>query len=184
MKVRLVILLVVLIAVIVYVATKGTRTTDVVIEAGSEGSSVVYSDNPVGPKETLTEMDLPGEEPDVSPEFEIAVRRDADDFKQRIYFEITETHGFFAETFRVRFYFTPTGKGQAARVLVFLHYVNEFLEANGTLANEVLISDAELDDLIGGDMGSSENWSAEIVMHGRVRIENPDPSWNGWETVR
>jgi len=183
MKVRLVLLLVVLIAVIIYVVTKGPRTTEVVIDGGPDGTSVVYSDDPVGSKKTLNEMDLPGEEPGVPAEFEIAVRRDADDIKQRIYFEITETHGFFAETFRVRFYFTPTGKGPDARVLVFMHYINDFLEANDTLAGEVLISDAEL-GVIGGDMGSTENWSAQLVMHGRVRVDNPGPSWEGWQMGR
>ena len=115
----------------------------------------------------LSELPLPGEEPDVPPEFHVDVQIDPTGGRNKVILTITEAHGYFAETFRIAWW-----KKGFERVR-FDHYVNDYLEAKGTLVQEIFAVPGELDQ-IDGELGQTGDWEAEVTEHGRVRLETPE----------
>ena len=127
-------------------------------------------------KQMLSERPLPGEEPSEEPDFSITVEVDPTQAKNRLYYYISEAHGYYVETFDIDFYYNATPKqplGENA-VPIFQQYINDYVEAGETKKGCLEVANAEL-ARIGGRMGRSENWKAEIVDHGRARAKNPDP---------
>jgi len=95
--------------------------------------------------------------------------------KNRLEYWITEEHGYYVETFQIRFYYKdePDDTLEDAKFF-FDHHVNKFVPAGEPLHDCLEVVSAELRH-VGGDIGESENWGAEILSHGRYRMENPDP---------
>lgn len=117
----------------------------------------------------------PGEEPEIPPEFDVAVEVDPNPNKHRLYFYVTERHGYYVEGLTIQAWFNPDGAEVGPeRSVTFSHYVNDYLEANGTLVTCMDIAAAELDN-IGGDMLTTEYWGAWVIRYGRARTENRDP---------
>jgi hypothetical protein len=123
----------------------------------------------------LIKRPLPGKEPAEPPNLAVSVEVDRISGKNRLYFNITESHGYYVETFRIQFWYVRPGvTGPEDSPLSFTVYKDDFLKANDTLRTCAEVVPAEL-SRVGGDMGTTQNWDAEIVFHGRAREKNPDP---------
>ncbi len=122
----------------------------------------------------IWQQDLPGEEPEEETEFSVRVTLDPTDGKDRLYYAITEAHDFYVETFTVDFWYKKTPDmlfedSPFAKSVI----INDYLKANETLEGCFEWVPAELRE-IHGDMGTSENWAAEVRFYDRARLENPD----------
>ena len=180
MKPRLIILVVVLVIVGV-VAAVSMKSRVNPPENGGETEIVGPTiDGPAGVKKTLDKMDLPGREPVEEPVFDVDVKVDQAEGQNRLYFHITEQHGYFVETLQLHFFFQPDDPGAEEIDLQAPLFVNKFLRANDTLVYYTQITPLEMEE-IGGDMGTDDNWRAEVVSYNRARTEDPDPSWEGYK---
>ncbi|HNQ24520.1 MAG TPA: hypothetical protein PKK06_15655 [Phycisphaerae bacterium] len=174
MNIRFVILLVFLVFLVVVVVVMKTdrqqTQTGIVDESMNDDvMTPAEREKLEAAQKMLQDLPLPGEEPTVRPEFHVEVRVDTSDGKNRLWMVITEAHGYFAETFRLAFW----KKGYEQHR--WDHFVNDYLKARGTLVVESFVVPAEL-LRVGGDMGQTGDWEAEVVEHGRVRAETP-PNW-------
>lgn len=122
----------------------------------------------------LCDRDLPGEEPAEEPEFNIQVAVNATSGKNRLDFWINETHGYYVESFSVVFWYKedPDMDLDDAPLRVNEYFEN-YLLANDTLKDCLDIVPAELRH-VGGGLGTTENWGAEVLWYCRARLENPD----------
>lgn len=124
----------------------------------------------------LEQRKLPGEEPLESPQFAVTVDVNIASGKNQLCFNISETHGYYAETFNLEFWYAgddgniPREESKMGRE----EHLDKFLEANKTLRMCMELVPAEM-DRIDGKMGQSQNWAARIVRHNRARVKNPDP---------
>jgi hypothetical protein len=121
---------------------------------------------------------LPGEDPGIEPEFQISLQVDPADGRNQLYMFITEANGLFVETMRIHFWYIHDQEEHR-----FDFFIDDYLPARDTLVYEVPINPAEL--LMAGvfedlgvtayaDMGEASDWGAEVVWHGRVRLEDPE----------
>ena len=123
----------------------------------------------------LSKQLLPGKEPAEPPDLAVTVELDRSSGKNRLYFNITESHGYYVEAFRIQVWYKREGvTGPENSPLSFSVYKNEFLKANETYRTCAEVVPAEL-SRVGGDMGTTQNWDASIIYHGRAREKNPDP---------
>ena len=105
----------------------------------------------------------------------IRVEVDPADKKNRLYFYITEENGCFVETFNVTFFYKPTPDTTPAESpYVFTQFLNQYVAANDTFKGCIEVVPPEL-ARVGGDMGTSENWGAEIIDFHSACLDNPDP---------
>ncbi len=125
-------------------------------------------------KTPLDRRPLPGREPPDPPVLSTTVEVDTSSGKNRVCAFVTEAHGYYVETFRIRIFHKGQNGGDGTPALEFEHYADSYLKANDTLRECVEVVPAELGD-IGGEIGTSEDWGAEVTYHGRARLENPDP---------
>lgn len=123
----------------------------------------------------LSKRPLPGKEPAEPPNLAVTVEADRTSGKNRLYFNISESHGYYVESFRIQFWYKRGGvTGPDDSPLPLTHYVDNFLKANDTFRTCAEVVPAEL-SRVGGDMGTTQNWDAKIIWHGRAREKNPDP---------
>ncbi len=173
MKPRLIILAVAAAALAIY---WGTRTATPVDELEDVQIMSVEELTKLRLLQTLLELrPLEGSEPPVEADLSIQVDVVPTDEKHRLYFYITEAHGYYVETFEIAFYHkrdadTPIEEGEPDVTT----YVNNYLKANDTFKSCIEIVPAEF-ALIGRDMGTSQQWEARIESYGRARMQNPDP---------
>lgn len=122
----------------------------------------------------IWQFDLPGEEPDEEAEFVVGVRVDTSTGKNRLVLEVTEVHGYYVEYLVADIWYVggkasdDSGSGPAVT-----HHLNRYLKANETLVECLELVPRELSK-VGGSIGSSEDWSAEITRHARSRAANPE----------
>ena len=118
----------------------------------------------------------PGDIPPEEAEFEMNVWVDPDDGKFRLYYDIAEIHGYYADTFDVEFWYkdSPDVTDPEDSPLVIPVHINDFVKANDSLRGCIEIAWAELES-VGGDMGTTENWDGWVVGHHQARLRNPDP---------
>ncbi len=174
MNVRLVILVLLAGGLAVYFAV-GKNREPVNVEPLETGVDPEDEDRIRAEQDTLDQRDLPGEEPSEEPELAVTVEVDRSKGKNRLYFNLSEKHGYYVETFRVAAWYKEPGLTdyEDAKCQVRL-YVNDYIKANETLRICAEAVPAEL-ARVGGDMGTTENWDAEITDYGRARAKNPDP---------
>ncbi len=184
MNARTVILLVVVVILGIILYSKWSAEPAKVTEVSNEEEGI-YEDQELTDEEladirllqtVLAKRDLAGEEPADPPELSIRVEVDRSSGKNTLCAYITEAHGYYVESFRIRFWYKggdeyPDPESSPLKVT---HYANAYVKANDTLKECIQVVPAELNQ-IGGDIGTSEDWDAEITMHGRARLENPDP---------
>ncbi len=125
-------------------------------------------------KKMIWEFPLPGEEPEEAAELGVRVHLDPTDGKNRLYFSVTEAHGYYVEYVTVKFFYKETPESTIDdSPLILTERINDYVLANQTLVGCRELVPAELHD-IGGQMGATENWGAEIVRYYRARLENPE----------
>ncbi|MCH7808054.1 MAG: hypothetical protein IIB60_02410 [Planctomycetes bacterium] len=119
--------------------------------------------------------DLPGEEPPEPSDLSIQVEVNQTSGKNRLDFWISEAHGFYVESFNIEFWYKeePDVEPEDAS-LRFVHIFDRYVPANETVKGCIEVVWAELSH-VGGDIGATENWGAQIISHGRSRMKNPDP---------
>jgi hypothetical protein len=181
MKPRLIILIVVLVVVAVVAAVKRTsqpKETNEVTKARDLAPTV---EGQSGFKKALHQISVPGDEPPEEPSFDVDIKVDQTEGKQRLRFYITEEHGYFVETLRMNLYYLPDEAEQDEAIFVTELFINKYLRANDTLEYHTELTPVEM-NRIGGDMGTDDNWLAEIIYYHAVREEDPPPSWEGYET--
>lgn len=170
MNPRLIILIIIAAGMAIYFATVagGSKPTDpLVSDAGGTFDPVTQV--------TLDQRDLPGSEPPEAPDLSVKVEVDRSHGKNRLYFTINEAHGYYVEQFRVRFWSVKNGeKSPEESPLNVTQFFDQYLQAKSTLRLCMEVVPAEL-VRVGGDIGDSDDWASEIVMHGRARAQNPEP---------
>ena len=117
---------------------------------------------------------LPGSDPEVPPVFDVRVEVDPTGEKNRLFLYITEEHGYYVETITIVFrYFDSPDLDWEDGTYVASSYLLDILKANETLKACADITSNELDG-IGGAMGDTSNWRAQVTKHGRARDKNPE----------
>ena len=150
-------------------------------ESEEEGPdiNVMRSDGALGSREevidkTVAEQPIGGREPEIPPDIDVQVEVDTSMGKNRLYFTISEAHGYYVDTFRLLAWWVEEGvEGPDDSPLTVGIYVNNYLKANETLRTCVEVVPAELSQ-VGGDIGTSENWDVLLEQYGRAREKNPE----------
>lgn len=174
---RLIILVVVAGGMAVFLALNKSNqpsTTQVDPPSATESGS----GNPEINTKIISEFALPGAEPADPPEvpddFAVTVEVDTSKGKNRLYFNITEKHGYYVETFRLTAWVKRPGvEGPEDSPLQVPVYLPEYLKANETLRTCIEVVPAELRH-VGGSIGKSEDWEARIDYYHRAREKNPE----------
>lgn len=126
-------------------------------------------------QKTLDQFDLPGSEPPEKPNLSVQVEVDRSKNKNRLYFTLSEAHGYYVEQFRIHLWYVQPGDDDPENSPVNLtQFFDRYLPAKETLRFCMELVPAEL-TRVSGDMGETKNWDAEIIWHGRARAQNPNP---------
>jgi hypothetical protein len=178
MKPRLVILLVVVILLAVVWAVKVSAPRPAVVD---EAVTQIEDDANLSEKDyrelgtPLSKRPLPGREPPEEPELSVQVDVNTSSNKHRLDYYISEAHGYYVEAFQIEFWYKIRPDMQPAdSPLRFVHHLEDYVQANQTLKDCLEVVPAELSQ-VGDEIGTSENWDARVIWHGRARVENPDP---------
>ena len=117
---------------------------------------------------------LEGEEPPDPCEFDVTVEVDTSAGKNRLYFNITEIDGYYAESFDLRFWYSGQGKypDPSDSPLNRTYSFDLYVPANDVLRICFELVNAELAH-VGGDIGTTGDWSASIDDYKRARVANP-----------
>lgn len=177
MSARLLILIVLAGGLAVYFAV-GKNTAPTVIEPTTDDDDGMTKEELAQKRIEQTELcrrPLPGKEPAEPPNLAVTVEVDQTSGKNRLFFNVSESHGYYVETFRIQVWYKREGvTGPENSPLRWTLYVDNYLKANETFRTCAEVVPAEL-SLVGGDIGSTRNWDAKIVWHCRAREKNPDP---------
>lgn len=167
----LMILLAILVVVAVFALTRPRSGTN----GSGEGNDVAMeaADDEIEPldpsiavtKTELWERPLPGEEPAIPPIMHGKVRVDPNG--KRLFIDITEEHGYYAETFNVGVW-----KKATPDQVLSLHF-DKYLKANETLTVSIYLNPFEITNYAGGSLGTDEDWEASVTCR-RARVKNPD----------
>ncbi len=130
------------------------------------------------PKETIKEisqLDLPGEEPPESPEFDVQFDIDTSTIKNRVILYITEAHGYYVESIAVRFWWKGDDPDleRDDSIYSFDYRINNYIKANETFKDCFDLSAPEV-QAVGGDVGNVESWGVRLESYRRAREQNPD----------
>ncbi len=119
--------------------------------------------------------ELPGEEPAEEAEFDVTVRVDTSSGKNRLYFSISERHGYYVEAPTVRFWYSAKGRHPEPEdaPVTRSYYLDRYIPANGTLDFCFELVKPEIAHA-GGDIGETGDWSARIDKYARARLKNPE----------
>ncbi len=124
-------------------------------------------------KQLLRDRPLPGEDPPNPAELAVTWHVDPSGKRNRLYYDLTEANGYYVETFELDIYHVSDADDLPARPLTS-KFLNDYVEANSTLAGCLDLGPAEL-WRVGGEMGTSDNWFIDVRAYGRARLQNPDP---------
>jgi hypothetical protein len=127
-------------------------------------------------KTPLSQRDLPGEEPPEPAEVRVSVQVDPQETKNRLYLLFSEAHGYYVESLKVDIYRVVTDEETGEEELQYFmsNPFDCYIQAREVLRQCILLVPSEM-ERIGNDLGTSEDWVAEVVSYGRARVENPDP---------
>lgn len=123
----------------------------------------------------LWHYDLPGTEPAEPPDLELTFRVDPSDGKQRIYFNLSEAHDYYVETFVLEFWYLsdPDMEFEDSPVQIE-HYVDRYIKVGEVLEDCLDVADAELAK-VDGQLGVTENWAGRLTGRGHTRARTTDP---------
>jgi hypothetical protein len=178
MGVRLLVLVVVAGGLSVYLSAKNLASPAAVRSPDTRylgpGGDLIRPANMDGVCETVGAQPISGHEPEVEPDIEVQVEVDTSSGKNRLYFTISEAHGYYLDEFRLLAWWVSEGvSGPDDSPLTVPVYLNQFKKANETLRTCIELVPAELAK-VGGDIGASANWDVMLVYYGRAREKNPE----------
>ncbi len=171
MKPRLIILIVAAAGLAVAFAVRSASPPS----AGDE----ISGDNPASaeirdPQKLVWEFELAGDAPEEEAEFDVNVRVDTSTGKNRLVLDITEVHGYYVEYIVADIWYVGGDElDDADYQFTFTHRMNRYLRANETLVECLELVPREL-SFVGGSIGSTEDWAAEITNYNRARAANPE----------
>lgn len=173
MSPRLIILILLAGGMAVYLATRSTAPAEEPLaRLGAEGIPIGETDESMV---VLSKRPLEGEEPSEPAEFDVRVEVDPTGLKNRLFFYITEKHGYYVEEIELTlWHVAEPGLEFEDTDLRVPHFINDFIRANATFVGCVDVVPAEL-VRVGGDIGTDENWAAHVESWGRARLEDPNP---------
>ena len=176
MKPRLLILIVVAAGLAVYFASLKSRPVSTKVDAPDESILSAEDRERIDlTQKTLDAFPLPGKEPAEPADLSVQVEVDRSKGKNRLYFTISERHGYYVEQFRIGFWWKKGGvKEPKNSPLDAEQFFDRYLKANETLRLCMEVVPAELSK-VGGDIGTNDDWGTEAAWHGRVRDKNPNP---------
>ena len=132
------------------------------------------SDKPE-PGQMLWHYDLPGEQPAEPPDLELSLSIDPADGKNRIYFTISEAHDYYVESFVLEFWYLTDPDTEFHESPIQIEQpVDLYVKAGEVLEYCTDVVFAEL-DLIGGEMGTIDNWAGRITGRGSTRYRSANP---------
>ncbi len=121
----------------------------------------------------IWQFELPGEEPEEEAVFDVNVRVDTSTGKNRLVLEVSEEHGYYVEYLKAAVWYVENeGDNRNDTRFEMTHRLNRYLKAGETLTECFELVPAEL-GRIGGSIGESQNWRAEIDSYHRARVANP-----------
>ncbi len=171
MKPRLIILIVSAAGLAVVFAVRSASPPDA--EGGNSGEDSALAEATARGQMIWT-FDLPGEEPEEEAEFDVSVRVDTSTGKNRLVLEVTEVHGYYAEYLVADIWYVGAKKSEeAGSEPIVTHRMNRYLKANETMVECLELVPREL-SLVGGSIGLTEDWKAEITGCNRSRAVNPE----------
>ena len=175
---------------LILLAIAGGIAVYVVVRPPSPPVGAVTSDHPLIPgneedaaeiretKKNLWERPLPGEDPEIPPEFSINVEVDQSKGKNRLVLYVTEANGYYAEYFNYHIWWHEPGvvlDNPRTQSPIFIdHWANRFMKAGEVFRECIEVVPAELYN-VDNDIGTSDNWSARVESCNRARVKNPDP---------
>lgn len=174
MSARLLILVALAAGLAVYFATKKPAVPQAIEEleapSAKERADLDEVQTPLPKRNIIGE--IPSEKPRVSVKFEVESTKG----KNRLVFYITEEHGYYVDGFEIDFWYKANPEMTRSQSPLPLNHkiLNRYLPANETLKDCLELTDAEM-RRINEDMGTSENWGAEIKAFGHYFSKNPDP---------
>ncbi|MGB0716940.1 MAG: hypothetical protein ACPGXK_13745 [Phycisphaerae bacterium] len=122
----------------------------------------------------LSKFELPGDEPEQEPVFDIQVEVDHSTKKNRLIFNISELNGYYAESLRILFWYqSQPGMEPEESPLRLEHYMDKYVASNKILRECIELVPAEMRH-IDHDIGQAENWAARVIHHNRARVTDPD----------
>lgn len=173
MSPRLIILVFLAGGMAVYLATRtAAPAQETLVGIEAEG---IERDETEKAKVRIGDRPLGGEEPPEQAEFDVRVEVDPSGEKSRLFFYITEKHGYYVEEpYLTLWHVAKPGLGLDDTDLEVRHIVSDVMRANETFKGCVDITPTELLN-VGGDIGTDQNWAAHVEEWGRTRLEDPDP---------
>ncbi len=181
MKARLAILLVIFGAVLVYQFTREKPVDDP--NAPISEDDGVVSEGPIDFKGSVSELPPPGDPPPTEPNVLVVVRPDNSNGQNRVYCDVSESHGYFVPWVRVNLMYSASGFEQNDEVRVMELFIDWYTKTNETMTYFTQLVDPEMEKT-GNNLGEGRNWRADILQIGPCREKNPDPSWEGWKVKK
>ena len=173
MSPRLIILIVLAGGLAVYLATRTSAPAEETL-VGIEGPDDDIETS-VKARVPVWNQPLDGKEPSERAEFDVRVEVDPSGRKTRLFYYITEKHGYYVEAPKLRLWHVAApGLELEDSDLKITRIINDFMRANETYKGCVDVTPTEL-MRIGNDFGTDKNWMAHVESWGRTRLENPDP---------
>ena len=126
-------------------------------------------------RRTLIGCETPPEEEELA----IQVWIDPAEGKNRLYFSMSETHGYYVDSCNMRFWWVGTYEGREytewadSPIQVSVPNHNIYVKADDTLEDFMGVQEFEL-AAVGGDLGTSENWRAAVDGCFHACLENPE----------
>jgi hypothetical protein len=176
MSARLVILVFIAGGLAVYFAVRPPKPASPGVEAAdilslpADGKTeddivkVQVADQPIGGKEPVEQADL-----------HVTVEVDTNRGMNRLHFTVRESHGWYVDTLRIAAWKKGPGiDGPEDAAYAVRTLVNNYLLANDTYRTCTDLTLAEV-QLLGGEIGRTDEWTAIVEDYGRAREQNPDP---------
>lgn len=155
------------------------------IFGSSVGGELTFQTNPEGNdlaevrvlQVPLQNRELAGEEPAERADLYIDVEVDVTGGKNRLVYTIGDLNGNYVETFAVDFWYVTddTMSLEDSPLHIPNERINNFVPAGEELIGCIEVVTAGELRKVGGSIGKSENWHAQINWYGRARSANPSP---------
>ena len=173
MSPRFIILVVLAGGLAIYLATRtAAPAEEVLARIPSEINTIEETDINMIP---IDERDLAGEAPSEPADFDVRVEVDPGGTKTRLFYYITEKHGYYVEAPQLLlWHVAQPGHGLEDTNLEVPHLIGDFIQANVTYKGCIDITPSELGH-VGDDIGTDRNWAAYVEEWGRTRLQDPDP---------
>lgn len=111
----------------------------------------------------------------IEPEIELDVSVDPSDNQTRLSFRLSETHDFYVQSFMLEFWYKPDPDTTCEESpYCFVVPLDHYIKAGEVFEGCVGLNGAEV-GIVGGDMGTSENWGGHVLDYAMTKWCTEDP---------